>query len=425
MMRCLGKVGAKVGVIAALLVVVLLTVACGGGTTTTTVASNVTTTAPTGSTDGASSTDTSLKGEPIKIGVLASLTGVAAGATGSIMNALQLEVDTTNAAGGIKGRQIELVTMDDKSDSAVAVADMTKLITQDKVTAVLGPLTTPAAAAVAPLAEKYEVPLLRWDTPTLNDPTTKPVWSFYISDGPKDVADALLKQIKAAGWKNILAIGDQLPVNQDTLTLLKTEAASAGAKITVMSDTWSLGATDLTPIINKIVGQYKNVKPDVVFVLAATTQTPVLVKGLKALGVTVPIQGGPASAHPSIFTLGPEVMEGFLVVGAGVTNPTQLPDDYPGKDVMLDFATRYKAKFGEGATLFAAAGYDSFHILLEGLKVGGDDKAIVRETIENLTGFVGAQGVFNFTAEDHQGHKGGYCDWLVKSGEFTFVRVLN
>jgi len=422
------------GLLAVLLIAVLLVfTACGGDDETTTTAAPNTTAAPSsdttaGGTDTtAPSTETTggaATGEPIKIGVIASMSGTAAAPSPSMVNAVQLEVDAVNAAGGVNGRPIELVIVDDKSDPATAASVATKLITQDKVTAILGPLSTPPCLAVQPLAEKYETPLLRWDTPTLDAPELKEKWSFICSVGPYDVADALQKQIAAEGWKKIVAAADILPPNFQSLDILEQEAAAKGYEITVLEDTWQLDATDLTPQINKIFQAYKDLQPDALFVMSAIQQTPLLQKGLTSLGVTVPIQSGPVSGHPAIFSMGPEAVEGLLFIGAGITNPSQLPDTYPNKDLLMDFATRFEAKYNEIPTLFAGAGYDSFRILLEALKVGGDDKAKVRDAIEALKDFPVSQGVVNYSPDDHVLH-GGYNEWLVKGGEFTFVRQLN
>jgi branched-chain amino acid transport system substrate-binding protein len=146
--------------IAVLLVAVVFVIACGGEEATTTTAVSTATT-------GGAAT-----GEPIKIGVLGSMTGTAAPAFPAIQKGYELEIANLNATGGINGRPIELITVDDKSDPATAVSVATKLITQDNVVALLGPLSTPCALAVQPLAEQYEIPLLRCDTPTLDSPAT-------------------------------------------------------------------------------------------------------------------------------------------------------------------------------------------------------------------------------------------------------------
>lgn len=431
------------GLVAVLLVAVVFLVACGGGTTTTTAATTATTAAPSTETTGGGSTETTAPGtettaattatttaagpatgEPIKVGVVGSLTGTAAPAFPAIQQGYQLEIDAFNAAGGVDGRPIQLVTVDDKSDPATAVSVATKLITQDKVVALLGPLSTPCALAVAPLAEKYQVPELRWDTLTVDSPVLNAKWSFICSVGPMDVADALEKQIAAAGWKKIVAAADILPPNFQSLQILQKDAASKGFTIDYLKDTWQLDATDLTPQINKIDAAIKADSPDVVFVMSAITQTSVLVKGLKDLGVTIPIQDGPVAGHPAIFAQGPEAVEGLYVIAAGVVNPSQLPDGYPSKDVMLDFVSRFQAKYNSPASLFAGLGYDSAHILFAGMKAGVDDPSKIRDGIEAIQNLPISQGVCTFSATDHVLH-GGYDEWQVKAGAFTFVRPLN
>jgi branched-chain amino acid transport system substrate-binding protein len=430
------------GLIVVLLITVALVVACGGTSTTTTAAGTATTAAPSTATTAATTPTTAAgpattaattattaaagpaTGEPIKIGVIGSMTGTAAPAFPAIQKGYQLEVDNLNATGGINGRPIELITVDDKSDPATAVSVATKLITQDNVVALLGPLSTPCALAVAPLAEKYGVTELRWDTPTLDSPILDAKWSFITSVGPQDVADALEKQIAAAGWKTIVAAADILPPNFQPLQILEKDAAAQGFQITVLKDTWQLDATDLTPQINKIYAAWKATNPDVLFVMSAIVQTPVLIKGLKDLGVTGPIQDGPVSGHPGIFAQGPEAVEDLLVIGAGVLNPEQLPDGFPSKEVMVDFAKRYTAAYNEGTSLFAGLGYDSAHILFAGLQAGVDDKAKIRDGIEAIKNLPISQGLVNYSPTDHQLH-GGYNEWLVKGGQFTFDKALN
>jgi len=432
-----------------LAIAVAFVVGCGGGTTTTSAAASTTTAASTATTGaastttaastattGAASTTTAAStattaatgpatGEPIKIGVLASLTGTAAPAYPAIEQGLKLEVETLNANGGINGRPIDLIIVDDKSDPATAVSVATKLITQDKVVALLGPLSTPPALAVNPLAEKYSIPEIRWDTPTIENPATSAgKWGFIASVGPADVADALEKEIAAQGWKKIVGAADILPPNYEALQILQKDAPSKGFTINYLKDTWQLDATDLTPQINKIDAAIKADKPDVAFVMSAVTQTSVLTKGLKALGVTIPIQDGPVAGHPAIFAQGPEAVEGVYVIGAGVLNPSQLPDNYPSKQVMADFVNRFQAKYNGPASLFAGLGYDSAHILFEGLKASQDDPSKIRDAIEAIKNLPISQGVVNYSATDHALH-GGYNEWQVKNGAFTFVQVLN
>ena len=136
-----------------------------------------------------------------------------------------------------------------------------------------------------------------------------------------------------------MAAADILPPNYQALEILEKDAPTEGFEITVLEDTWQLDATDLTPQINKIYAAYKEHNPDVLFVMSAIVQTPIFSKGLMDLGVTVPIQSGPVSGHPAIFSMGPEVVEGLLLHRGGHHQSlANCPMTIPSKAVMLDFA---------------------------------------------------------------------------------------
>jgi hypothetical protein len=91
---------------------------------------------------------------------------------------------------------------------------------------------------------------------------------------------------------------------------------------------------------------------------------------------------------------------------------------------MLDFATRYQAKYNEAASLFAGLGYDASHILFEGLKAGIDNPAKIRDGIEAIKNLPVSQGTCTYSPTDHALH-GGYNEWQAKGGTFNFVRKLN
>ncbi|MEI6824513.1 MAG: ABC transporter substrate-binding protein [Desulfuromonadales bacterium] len=96
----------------------------------------------------------------IKIGGLFAVTGPAAFLGEPERNSAKMVVEEINAAGGIKGRKIELVIYDTAGDATKAVQLATKLIKDDKVVAIIGPSTTGESMAVIPVAEKEQIPLI-------------------------------------------------------------------------------------------------------------------------------------------------------------------------------------------------------------------------------------------------------------------------
>jgi branched-chain amino acid transport system substrate-binding protein len=375
---------------------------------------------------GSSSSSTATTG-PITIGEMNSLTGDSAAPAKTLQQGFELEVAAINAAGGVNGRQLKVITLDDKSDVTSAVQDTTQLIQQDKVSAIIGPFPDTSEVAARSIAEKFGVPMMLYAPPNLADLANKSYkWSFLCTAGPDALANAYLKAAQDKGWKTVVAIGDVIPIHQETLKLLKQQAPGAGIKLIVLNDSWQLSATDLSPIVAKIAAADKANKPDGNFLLSNPIHVPVLQKGLKALGVTTPEIGSPAGTSPAIFLQGPPAVQGFQTLGAGITNPAQLPASYPGKAAMLAFVAQYTAKYKQPPDFYAGFGYDAINLLVNAMKkAGGDDKAKVRAALESTTNWAGCQGVFTYTPTDHVGIHGGLNLWQVKGTSFNLIETLN
>ena len=368
-------------------------------------------------------------GDNVKWGEMNSLTGVSAAPAKTLQMGYDEEVEYINANGGINGAQIDSISLDDKSDMSASVAGVTKLINQDQVSAVIGPFPQMVATAARSISEKAGTPHMLYAPPTIADLTnTSYKWSFLCATGADGCADALLVAIKDAGYKNVVAIGDVIPIHQETLVLMKDNYQLAGIdKFTVLPDKWDLAATDVSPIVAKIAAAAKANKADVLVILSNPIHVPAIQKGLKALGITTPVIGSAAGTSPAIFLQGPETVEGFTAIGAGITNPAELPDDYPGKADMLAFAERFTAKYNQPPDFYAGFAYDAVHLIANAqLAAGnGNDKEATRLALENTKDWAGMQGVFTYSATDHVGIHGGFCLWKVVKGQFTLVETLN
>jgi branched-chain amino acid transport system substrate-binding protein len=415
------------GLVAVLLVVAMLAMACGGGTDTTTTAAPTETTAAPTETTAATGPAT---GEPIKVGLVTSLTGVSASPGISVQQGAQLQADYINANGGLNGRPIELFIEDDASEVTGMVTALTKLIEQTQIDYFVGPFIQYGQEAARQACEAAQIPMIGTGPTTLDQMSgTQYQWSVMMSAGPVTQADAYVKMIKAHGYQNILAIADVLSIHQETLALLSEAAAAEGFSITVMPDTFGFDVTDFQPYLNRIMEEYNKATYDAVFIQVNPIAAPVLYKGLVALGVTVPIHGSPAAAHPAIFMLGPEAVEGFYVCDSGgIVNPAALPDDWPVKELQMDFVARYTEAYGAGPDFFAACGADYFLILKAACEAAGtvDDKEAVRQALLNLTDVPTMEGLQTFTPDETtEGIHGNMVEFQVLGGQFTLVRTLN
>jgi branched-chain amino acid transport system substrate-binding protein len=99
-----------------------------------------------------------------------------------------------------------------------------------------------------------------------------------------------------------------------------------------------------------------------------------------------------------------------------------LPDDHPQKQVTMEYKNAYEAKYNEPISSFGGHAWDSLKMVEQALGAVGCDKAKIRDYIENLTGFVGQHGVFNFSPKDHNGlTKEAFEMVVVKDGDWALT----
>jgi branched-chain amino acid transport system substrate-binding protein len=301
------------------------------------------------------------------------------------------------------------------------------MIQQDKVFAVIGPFEQSSQEAARAISEKAQIPHVACGPATLEQlKGTKYTWSVMISADPTVQSAMCINLIKAHGFKNMLAVSDVLPIDQETADLVAEAGPAEGFTFTKMPDTYGLDVTDFQPLLNKIMEEYKKLKPDAIFLMSNPVSMPAVYKGLRDLGVTVPIIGGSASAHPAIFSQGPQAVEGLIVMDtAGILNPEALPDSAPNKALLVDFFKRYNDKYGAAPDMFSTMGADFVTVLVEALKAGGDDKEKVRQALVNMSNVMTLEGPMNFTPENtNQGDTSCSYEFQVKNAVFEYVRTL-
>jgi len=113
--------------------------------------------------------------------------------------------------------------------------------------------------------------------------------------------------------------------------------------------------------------------------------------------------------------------EGVIFPAGRLLVADQLPDSNPQKPVLVKYKNDYEKKYKEDASTFGGHAYDAFMILVTAIqKSGSTDKEKVRDTIENMRGFIGTGGIFDFSAQDHNGLDIDAFELLtVKNGKFA------
>lgn len=317
--------------------------------------------------------------EPIKIGFFAPLTGFAAADGASARHSAEIAVDEINAAGGIKGRKVELVVYDDRHDSKEAVALATKLIERDRVAGVVSGSYSMPSRVTAPIFAKAGLPMT----------VAYAVHPDVTRAGPCVFRNGFLGQVEGwAGAESAVKLQKArriavLTIDNDygrvTSAAFIERARKLGAEIH-SEQVYKLGEKEFGPYLTKLQGQ----PIDLIFHTSYYNEGAQITRKARELGIKALLEGTEGIDSPKFLELAGPAAE-------GVTFTTNLNRDDPRPEVQ-NFLTRYQAKAGVGADMVGASAYDAVRILARGMVEGGTDPKAICRAIANLRDYPAITG---------------------------------
>jgi len=358
-------------------------------------------------------------GEPIKIGAVVSLTGTYAGLGDPEKKTIEMEVARINEAGGINGRQVEVIFEDDATDEAKAVAAASKLIEQDGVIAIIGATGSGQTMAIRGDVDRAGIPQVSMAGATVITSQFDPLvfqtpWSNNI------VVPFELNAMKSQGITRIGLISDSGGFGKDGREVVLAEAEKLGMEV-VSDQTFNPGDTDMTAQLTKI----KNSDAQTLLVFTAGKEASTVVKNAKELGITLPVYGSHGNARREFIEGAGDAAEGFRFAAGKILVPEAYGEGTEGYQVATDFIGRYTEAFGDAPSTFAGHAFDALYLITEAAKrVEGElTPAALRDEIEKTAGFVGIGGTFGFSPTDHNGlTEQDLSLYEIKNGEWTVVQ---
>ncbi|MFC1859707.1 ABC transporter substrate-binding protein [Thermodesulfobacteriota bacterium] len=357
----------------------------------------------------------------IKVGAVFSVTGRASFLGDPEKKTALMVAEQINNAGGINGQKLELIIYDDEGDATKCNLFVKKLITQDKVCAVIGPSLSGLSLAVLPLAEKYEIPLVSCAASykiVHDEKTGKPYkWVFKTPQSDSMAVGAIYTHMKKKGINKIAIVTVTTGFGASGLSELIRLAPEFGMVI-VTDEKYGPKDTDMTAQLTKIKGKGPQA---IVNWSIGPTQVTVL-RNFRDLGMTVPFYQSHGFGSRKNIELAAGAAEGvFCPLGAVNVAERLTPYDTQQK-VTLQYLNNYKAKYNEALSSFGGHAWDALHLVENSLKSVGCDKAAIRAHLENTRGFVGQHGVFNFSPDDHNGlSKEAFKMVVVKEGDWALA----
>jgi len=358
----------------------------------------------------------------IKIGVIASSTGPTAVVGIPQKNTVALLPTEMG------GQKVSYIVLDDASDPTNAVTNVKKLISEHKVDALIGPTTTPAALAILDFVAESQVPLLTTvgSSAIILPMDERKRWVFKTTQNDDLIAEAMLDNMTAAGVKTVGFIGFNDPYGENWFKVFAPMAEKAGLRL-VASERYSRTDQSATGQVLKLIAA----RPDAVLIAATGSPAVMPQAGLQEKGYKGRVYQTHGVATNDFIRIGGKVVEGTLMAGGPMLVATDLAASNPIKPVALGYIATYEAKYGAGTmSTFGANTYDAGLLLqksvpqaLKSAKPGTPEfRQALRNALETSREVIGAQGVFNMSAQNHNGmDRRARVMMVVKGGKWVLL----
>jgi branched-chain amino acid transport system substrate-binding protein len=352
-------------------------------------------------------------GKTIKIGEFASLTGKEAAVGRSSHRGTELAVEEINAAGGVLGKKFELIYEDNRTMPGESAAIVGKLISRDKVVAVLGEVDSGRSLEAALICQQNKVPQI---SPSSTNPQVTQMGDYIFRvcftdpfQGKllADFAGRTLKARKVAILTDVSA-----PYSVGLAKYFKEQFIDGGGAV-VPEQRFNSGDKDFTAQLTAI----KAAAPDAIFAPGYYTEAGLIAVQARQLSITVPLFGGDGWEAPELIQIGGAALEG-----------TYYSTHYSAENsapVVQNFVKKYKAKYNnETPDATAALGYDSVYVLADAIKrAGSTDGPKLRDALAATKDF---EGVTGKTAIDaNRNATKGAVIITVKDGKFKYVETIS
>jgi len=349
--------------------------------------------------------------DTIKLGEVASLTGKQASFGQTNHRGAVFAVEELNAAGGVLGHKLELVTEDTRSLQGEAATSVKKLITRDKVTAVLSETGSTAALEAAPLCQSAGVPMVSavGTNPRITEAGSYIFRACFIDPFQGTVlAKFAANTLKVRRVGLLVSSGNAYSVG--LAKYFRTDFSTAGGAI-VAEQKYADGDKDFRAQLTAI----KAAGPDAIFATGDYSESALICKQARELGLTVPIFGGDTWDSPALLEIGGKAVEG------GYFSAHFSPES---KDPAVQgFVQRFRQRWGTTPDTGTSLGYDAVMLVADALRRAGSTEGHkLRDALATTKDFAGVTGRITIDAQRNASKSA--VIFTVKDGKFVYVESV-
>ncbi|MDR7857226.1 ABC transporter substrate-binding protein [Tissierella sp.] len=363
-------------------------------------------------------TSNSLESDTIKVGVNYELSGSVATYGQNLAAGVELAVEEINKNGGVLGKQIELIKVDNKSEDTESANVATRLVTRNNVVLLLGAATSGNTKAASPVAMQNKVPMISAsataDDVTIdsNGKVREYIFKTCFSDSFQGVMMAEFA-LKDLGFKNAAILGDSTSDYAKGLSTAFKETFTSQGGTVLAEEAYQAKDTDFRAVLTSL----KSKNPDVLFIPGYYEEVGLIVRQARELGLNVPILGGDGYESPK-FT---------EIAGEGVLNNVYYSSHYSSMDdsaEVVKFNESFKTKYSKEADAFNALGYDLGYFAKDAIERAGEaDTEKIKDAIASTKDFKGVTG--SVTIDENHNPVKSVTIIEMKDGVPTFLKKLD
>lgn len=350
--------------------------------------------------------------ETIKIGEYGSLTGKEATFGQSSHKGIIMAFEEINAAGGVLGKQLELLSEDNQTRPGESATVAKKLLTRDKVVALLGEVSSGRSLEAAPIAQSSKIPMI---APAATNPRVTEVGDYifrvcFIDDFQGTaMANFALNDLKAKNVAIISSVSNAYSVG--LAKFFRDTFEAAGGTIAV-EQKYSEGDKDFRAQLTAV----KAANVEAVFLPGYYTESALIVRQARELGITVPFLGGDGWESDKLLEIGGAALNGCFY------STHFSPENQDPK--VAEFVQKFKARWNnETPDAFAALGYDAALVLADALKrAGTTDGPALRDALAATKDFPGASG--RTTIDAQRNAKKGATIIAIRDAKLSFHKTV-
>ncbi len=356
--------------------------------------------------------------EAYKIGAVLDISGNSSSLGVPERDTLLMMVDKINANGGVQGHPLELIVMDNKSDETEAVLT-TKTLIEKGVLAILGASSSGTSMAMIKTVQSEQVPMISLAAASsIVEPAAERQWVFKTAQSDIIMISKIMEYLEQNNLTKIAFMHMNNAYGDNGKKAIAAATKDSGITI-VAEEKFDAGDKDMTPQLTNV----KASDAQAVIVWAIPPSASILTKNYKDLGLSIPLIHSHGVGNQNFIDLAQGAADGVILPIGKLTVAEQILDSDPQKKVLQSYITDYNQKYSKSPNSFGGYAWDGLSLLVSALEKAGPDKAGIRDALENTQGLTGISGVFNMSAQDHNGLKEDSAVMVkIENGEWKLIK---